>query len=83
MKPDDPTLTPQLIIEAYTRAFGQVNRRQPNVHHLGGQWYYVNGETVHRLALMAETARLRDLVKQQRSTDRGVINRLIAKLRGI
>jgi hypothetical protein len=57
----------------------------PTVRHLGGQWYYVNGETLHRVALMTETKRLRDLVKSQRqaSAERNVITRLIAKLRGI
>jgi hypothetical protein len=85
MQPDDPTLTPQLIINAYHRAFEKLNGRAPNVRHLGGQWYYVNGETLHRVALMTETMRLRELVKSQQNTshERGLINRLIAKLRGI
>jgi hypothetical protein len=82
---DDPTLTPQLIVNAYQRVFEQANGRVPTVRHLGGQWYYVNGETLHRVALMTETKRLRDLVKSQRqaSAERNVITRLIAKLRGI
>ena len=80
----DATLTPQIIINGYERAFQRVNGRVPSVRHLGGQWYYVNGETVHRVALMEETVRLRDLAKsQQQVNDRGLITRLIAKLRGI
>ncbi len=82
--PDDATLTPQLIINAYERAFQRINGRVPTVRHLGGQWYYVNGESVHRVALMTETKRLREMSKsQQPANDRGLITRLIAKLRGI
>lgn len=81
---DDATLTPQLIINAYERAFERINGRVPSVRHLGGQWYYVNGESVHRVAILTETKRLRELAKSQQPTnDRGLITRLIAKLRGI
>lgn len=85
MQPDDPTLTPQLIINAYHRAFEQVNGRAPNIRHVGGHWYYVNGETLHRVALMGETLRLRQEAKNQRAvnSERSIITRLIAKLRGI
>jgi len=81
------TLTPQQIVQDYSHIFGRVYGREPSVLHLGGPWYEVNGETVHRLALLTEIERLRMLAPppppRRAVTDRGVINRLIAKLRGI
>ncbi len=80
---DDATLTAQSIIDDYRRAFKQVYGRDPLVMHVFAEWYQVNGETVHRVALFRETARLIDLYKHQRArkTDKSVIQRLIAKLR--
>ncbi len=85
MVDNESTLTPQIIAHSYERAFREVHGRDPQIRHVGGQWYYINGETVHRFALLNEITRLRDLAQQQRRTqaDRSVIQRLIAKLRGI
>lgn len=80
---ENATLTPQLIADNYRRAFKQVNGRDPQIRHLGGPWYYVNGETVHRVAVLAEITRLRDLVKRPGMGDKGMIQRLISKLRGM
>jgi hypothetical protein len=81
------TLTPRVLIDGYERAYKSVYGRTPNIQHVGGQWYYVNGETVHRLALMAEIGRLREQMQQRQSRyqpeDRSVVQRLIARLRGL
>jgi hypothetical protein len=82
---DDTTLTPQMIVDHYERAYRRVHGAEPRARHIGGQWYYVSGETIHRLALMAETARLNDLARQRSfaTPTRSIINRLISRLRGI
>jgi hypothetical protein len=80
----DATLSPQIMIESYQRAYKHVHGRTPVVRHQFGEWYYVQGETVPRTTLLAEIARLRSIAQKQRlqSTDRSVLNRLIARLRG-
>jgi hypothetical protein len=86
MSTSDVTLTPQCIINEYMSAYRKLYGRDPRVRHIGGQWYYINGETVHRVALLTETARLRDVAKQQHafsSPTRSMISRLITRLRGI
>lgn len=82
---DDATLTPHSIVENYRRAYQQVHSREPYVNHLFAEWYQVNGETVHRVTLFGEISRLRSLAQQQRlaKTDKSLVQRLIAKLRGI
>ena len=85
MSPDDPTLTPELIIHGYVRAYRKLYGREPRIRHIGGQWYYVGGETVHRVSLLNETLRLHQLAPQQSSyaaPNRGMIQRLISRLRG-
>jgi hypothetical protein len=85
MSPDDPTLTPELIVHAYVRAYRKVYGRDPRIRHIGGQWYYVSGETVHRVSLLNETMRLRQMVPPESSyaaPNRGMIQRLISRLRG-
>jgi hypothetical protein len=80
---DGATLTPQLVMEKYRRAYKLVHGREPRVAHVFAEWYQVNGEMVHRVTLFGEITRLRDLAKRQRinNTDRSIIQRLIAKLR--
>lgn len=83
---DNATLTPKLIVDSYRHAYHQVHERDPLIIHMFAEWYHVNGETVHRVALFHEIARLRGLAQQQRQTqtvDRGLIQRLISRLRGI
>ncbi len=81
----DATLTPQIIAESYERIYLEVNGVPPTIRHVGGPWYYVNGETVHRFALMTEITRLQELAEVQRRAraDRSVIQRLISRLRRI
>ena len=86
MSSEDITLTPQRIVDDYESAYHKVYGQQPRVRHIGGQWYYIGGETVHRVALLTETARLRDVAKQQNifsSPTRSMISRLITRLRSI
>ena len=83
---DDPTLPPRYVVENYRRAYSTINGRDPFVRYMGNHWYQVNGETVHRSTLMEEIARLRHLSQRQNikaSTDKSVIQRLIAKLRNL
>lgn len=86
MVADDPTLPPRYVVENYRRAFTSINGREPFVRYMGNHWYNVNGETVHRSTLMEEIARLRSLSQRQNiksSTDKSVIQRLIARLRSL
>lgn len=82
---NNPTLTPQQIIDHYQRAYRQVHGQEPQVAHLFAEWYQVNGETVHRITLFGEISRLRGLSQQHRvnNADKGLVNRLIARLRRI
>lgn len=82
---EKPAVTPELIVQEYQRAYRQLHKREAHVIHLTAEWYQVNGEMVHRLVLMREIGRLRELTQQQRmaATDRGMIQKLIARLRGM
>jgi hypothetical protein len=83
---DNATLTPKVIVDSYRHAYRQVHERDPLIIHMFAEWYHVNGETVHRVALFHEITRLRGLAQQQRQSqkvDRGLIQRLISRLRGI
>ena len=62
----EATLTPALIVQHYQRAYQQVHKREAQVLHLTSEWYQVNGEMVHRLVLMREISRLRELAQAQR-----------------
>jgi hypothetical protein len=81
--PNDATLTSQSIVESYRHAYRKVYGREPQIMHIFAEWYQVNGEMVHRVALLGEITRLLELHKQQRiqKTDKSIIHRLIAKLR--
>lgn len=82
---NDATIKPKFVIENYRRAYQMVHRREPQITHLFDDWYQVNGETVHRLTLFGEITRLRELAQKHRlvNADRGVIQRLMAKLRSL
>lgn len=82
---NNPTLTPQQIIDSYQRAYRQVHGQEPHVTHLFAEWYQVQGETVHRVTLFGEISRLRGLTQHQRTitTDKTLVQRLIARLRRI
>jgi hypothetical protein len=84
---DATTLTPKSIVDAFQRAYHQIYGREAQVVHMFAEWYQVNGETVHRVTLFGEISRLRGLAQHQQqqrqsSTDKSVIQRLIARLRG-
>lgn len=64
---DVTTLTPRHIVEAFQRAYYQVYGREAQVVHMFAEWYTVNGETVHRVTLFNEIARLSDIAKYQRA----------------
>jgi hypothetical protein len=79
----DPTLPPRYVMDSYKRAFAGVHGREPVVRYMGNHWYHVNGETVHRLTLIEEISRLRELgqVVERPRPEKSLIQRLIAGLR--
>lgn len=88
---NDTTLTPNDIAEGYVRVFQFVHGYEPNVTHMGGYWYDVNGEVVHRGTLIREIFRLREIQAQQKqereqrkaSVSRSLIQRLIARIKHV
>ncbi len=83
---DGATLTSRDIIEAFQRAYKQVYGRDAQVVHMFAEWYTINGETVHRITLFSEIARLTELARVQAAQrkptpDRSMVQRLIARLR--
>ena len=94
---DSTTLTPKHIVDSFQSAYRQVYGRDAQVVHMFAEWYTVNGETVHRMTLFSETARLHELARVQQiqqsgqaiqppprksNADRSMVQRLIARLRG-
>ena len=82
---DDPSLPPRYIVEGYRKVYQRVHDREPQCRYIGNHWYNVNGETVHRATLMDEIARLRALARKPTAinAEKSVIQRLIARLRGL
>jgi hypothetical protein len=80
---DDPTLPPRYVVDIYRKAYETCYKCEPIIRYIGNHWYSVNGETVHRVTLMEEIARLRAANQKQhlKNSDRGLIQRLIDKLR--
>jgi hypothetical protein len=85
MVSDDPTLPPRHLVENYRRAYETLHTRSPVIRYMGNHWYFVNGETVHRVTLIEEIARLRTQTQQQSllQGDKGLIHRLIHRLRNL
>jgi hypothetical protein len=81
----EQTLTPLDIAEGYQQIYHAIHGRTPHVLHMGGYWYKVNGEIVHRTTLIQEITRLRELRRQQykQKLDGNVLSRLIRKLRAV
>ncbi len=82
---ENTSVNPQVVVDAFCRAYRLVHKRDPLITHLFDDWYRVNGETVHRLTLFHEITRLRDLAQNHRlmSADKSVVQRLIARLRNL
>ncbi len=82
---DDSVTPPRYVVENYRIAYVGAHGREPAVRYMGNHWYYVNGETVHRVTLLAEIERLRALPPKQqfRRTDRNIVQRLIDRLRAL
>lgn len=82
--PNEVTLTPDAIIEHYSRAFYGVHQQSPDACYLGNGWYQINGEIVHRITLFLEIGRLRELeTERKRVAKSSIVKRLIGKLRGL
>jgi hypothetical protein len=82
------SLPPRFVVDSFREAYLTVHGREPAVRYMGNHWYNVNGETVHRATLMQEIISLREAVAQRPPpppprSDKNVINRLIARLRGL
>jgi hypothetical protein len=73
-------ITPDHLINGYTRFYQTVHGRSPRVRHMGGQWFQVNGEIVHYKALMDEIGNLRVLARKKTQPEKGLIKRLIGRL---
>lgn len=82
MQATETTLTPQDIADGYVRAYHTLHGVQPKVRHMGGYWYQVNGEIVHRTTLTRECLRLRQLAQQKKPIEKNLVLRLIARLKG-
>jgi hypothetical protein len=82
---DDPSLPPRYVVDTYRRVYQTAHGREPAVRYMGNHWYSVNGETVHRITLMEEIARLRELSHKQYPVraDKGLVQRLISRLRSL
>lgn len=82
---EDSSTPPRYIVENYRIAYVSAHGREPAVRYMGNHWYYVNGETVHRLTLMEEIGRLRAMPSKQpfRRTERSIVQRLIDRLRSL
>jgi hypothetical protein len=89
---DDPTLPPRYVVDSFCQVYQAVYFRQPTVRYMGNHWYNVDGETVHRAALMREIARLKELaapppepkpVSGYSRPDVGLIQRLINRLKNL
>jgi hypothetical protein len=83
------TLTANSIIQSFMESYRAVHQVDPQIVHMFAEWYQINGETVHRITVFQEITRLRTLAAEQRAQqrkppqDRGLITRLIARLRGV
>lgn len=82
---DAITLTPKEIVEQFQRVYRQAYGNDPQVTHMFAEWYQINGETVHRVTMFSEIGRLRTIAQQRvpLRNDRTLVQRLIARLRGI
>jgi hypothetical protein len=82
---EDASIPPRYVVENYRIAYTSAHGREPAVRYMGNHWYYVNGETVHRLTLMDEIERLRAMPpkRQFKHTDRSLVQRLIDRLRAL
>ncbi|MBE2269688.1 MAG: hypothetical protein IAE80_15735 [Anaerolinea sp.] len=82
---DDTLLPPRYVVENYKKAYLVINGKEPSIRYVGNQWYSVNGETVHRVTLLEEIARLRELSNKQslQQTPKSVIQRLISRLKAL
>jgi hypothetical protein len=59
----DNPLSPTLILEDFKERYYQVYGRRATVDYLGRDWYRVNNESIHRVTLLNESERLRDLLR--------------------
>lgn len=79
----EETLTPQDIAEGYMRSYHALHGRQPRVRHMGGLWYEVNGEIVHRSTLLNQMNHLRSMTHKRRMPEKSLIMRVISRVRGL
>jgi hypothetical protein len=56
---DPDTLTPPIIMNSYVAAYHAVYGTKPNIEHLEGHWYIVDGYKRQRYWLLLEIERLR------------------------
>ncbi|MEO0563433.1 MAG: hypothetical protein AAF125_15090, partial [Chloroflexota bacterium] len=74
-------ISPEHMVAGYTRFYHAVYGRQPRVRHMGQQWYQVDGELVHYRTLLESIGHLRALAKRKSRPEKGLVTRLIERLR--
>lgn len=74
---------PQTLVNHFGHVYKLVYGQEPHAQYIGNQWYRVNGEMVHHRMMVDEIDHLRDLAQKQRmrSSSKGMVRRLINKLR--
>lgn len=80
---DHPSLAAEDVVGGYMHTFKALHGRTPRVRHMGGQWFQVGSEIVHQTTLEQEVMRLRAILQKQQRTDKGLITRLIGRLRNL
>lgn len=76
-------IKPKNMIDGYRHYYKQLHGRKPQIRHMGGQWYNVNGEIVHHSTLMQEIQHLRKLVRQRKQPEKRLLVRVIERLRNL
>ena len=81
----EATVVFEQVIKKYNHFFRMVYGREAAAYYIRDGWYRVNGEFVHHNVLIQQIDNLRHLAKHKRmqQSNKGAIQRLIAKLRGM
>jgi hypothetical protein len=73
----------EAVTQQYMRAFHALHGRPPRIRHMSGVWFQVNGEIVHKSTVEAEIERLRTLARKHRRFEKGMVNKIIERLRSL
>ncbi len=73
----------QEITQQYMRAYHALHGRPPRIRHMSGLWYQIDGEIVHRSIVEGEIERLRTLARKHRRFEKGMVKKIIERLRSL